>query len=162
FGVSPYISIPLGVCGLIITTVTGSFRRWESVMWVCCAVSLLMVPIAFIPHPAFGPILHDTFIPSIRGGINSTALLTIIAIVGTTVAPWQLFFQQSNVIDNRITPRFMKYEKADLWIGIVIVIVGGAALMGACAAAFAHTGGLGHFTDAAGLAAGLQAYGGRT
>src|SRR5262249_52500797 len=51
---------------------------------------------------------------------------------------------------------------ADLWIGIVIVIVGGAALMGACAAAFAHTGGLGHFTDAAGLAAGLQAYGGRT
>jgi Mn2+/Fe2+ NRAMP family transporter len=56
----------------------------------------------------------------------------------------------------------MRYEKADLWIGIVIVVVGGAALMGATAAAFAGTRGFGHFTDAAGLAAGLQAYAGRT
>ena len=51
-------------------------------------------------------------------------MLLIIAIVGTTIAPWQLFFQQSYVIDKRITPRFMPYEKADLWIGIVLVIVG--------------------------------------
>ncbi|MEO8954465.1 MAG: divalent metal cation transporter [Ktedonobacteraceae bacterium] len=102
FGVSPLISIPIGVVGLIAIT-TGSFRRWESVMWVCCFVSLLMIPIALIPHPALGPIVRDTFIPSIRGGITSTALLTIIAIVCTTVAPWQLFFQQSNVIDKRIT-----------------------------------------------------------
>ena len=51
-------------------------------------------------------------------------MLLIIGIVGTTVAPWQLFFQQSYVIDKRITPRFIRYEKADLWIGIVIVVVG--------------------------------------
>src|SRR6516165_4715898 len=75
FGVSPLISVPIGVAGLIAVTVTGSFRRWESVMWVCCIGSLLMIPIALIPHPAFGPIVHDTFIPSIMGGINSTALL---------------------------------------------------------------------------------------
>ena len=45
-------------------------------------------------------------------------MLLIIGIVGTTVAPWQLFFQQSYVIDKRITPRFIPYEKADLVIGI--------------------------------------------
>ena len=55
----------------------------------------------------------------------------------------------------------MKYEKADLWIGIVIVVIGAAALMGATAAAFAGTHGFGHFTDAAGLAQGLSAYAGR-
>ena len=49
----------------------------------------------------------------------ATVMLLVIGIVGTTVAPWQLFFQQSYVIDKRITPRFMRYEKADLWIGIV-------------------------------------------
>jgi hypothetical protein len=87
-------------------------------------------------------------------------MLLIIGIVGTTVAPWQLFFQQSYIIDKRITPRFMRYEKADLWIGIVIVIIGGAALMGATAAAFAGTR-HGQFTDAAGLASGLAAYAGR-
>jgi hypothetical protein len=117
FGVSPFISVPLGIGGLIAITVTGSFRRWESVMWICALASVLMIPLALIPHPALGPIVHDTFIPGIRGGVNSTALLTIIAIVGTTVAPWQLFFQQSNVIDKRITPRWVKHEQIDTIIG---------------------------------------------
>jgi Mn2+/Fe2+ NRAMP family transporter len=87
-------------------------------------------------------------------------MLLVIGIVGTTVAPWQLFFQQSYVIDKRITPRFMRYEKADLWIGIVIVVVGAAAVIGATAAAFAGTKGAGNFTDAAGIAHGIAAYAG--
>jgi hypothetical protein len=100
-------------------------------------------------------------IPSIPGGSGQlgTVMLLIIAIVGTTVAPWQLFFQQSYIIDKRITPRFMRYEKADLWIGIVVVVIGGGALMGATAAAFAGAR-HGQFTDAAGLASGLAAYAG--
>jgi Mn2+/Fe2+ NRAMP family transporter len=106
---------------------------------------------------------RDFVLPQLPGGAGqlSTVMLLIIAIVGTTVAPWQLFFQQSYVIDKRITPRFMRYEKADLWIGIAIVVIGGAALMGAAAAAFAGTRGFGNFTDSAGLARGLQAYAGR-
>ncbi len=64
-------------------------------------------------------------------------MLLIIAIVGTTVAPWQLFFQQSYVIDKRITPRFINYERADLCIGIVIVVLGAAAMFGFSAAVFA-------------------------
>jgi hypothetical protein len=95
------------------------------------------------------------------GGQLATVMLLVIGIVGTTVAPWQLFFQQSYVIDKRITPRFIPYEKADLVIGIVVVIVGGAAIMGATTAAFAGTAAAGHFTDAAGLAAGLAAYAGK-
>ena len=41
-------------------------------------------------------------------------MLLIVAIVGTTVAPWQLFFQQSYVADKRVTPRFLRYARADL------------------------------------------------
>ena len=89
----------------------------------------------------------------------AAVMLLVIGIVGTTIAPWQLFFQQSYVIDKRITPRFMKYEKADLWIGIVIVVVGAAALMGTTAVAFAHSGRPG-FTDSAGLARGIAGYAG--
>ena len=64
---------------------------------------------------------RDFVIPQLPGGAGqlATVMLLVIGIVGTTVAPWQLFFQQSYVIDKRITPRFIKYEKADLWIGIV-------------------------------------------
>jgi Mn2+/Fe2+ NRAMP family transporter len=61
-------------------------------------------------------------------------MLLIIAIVGTTVAPWQLFFQQSYIVDKRITPRFIKYERIDLWIGIGFVVIGAVAMMGFAAA----------------------------
>jgi NRAMP (natural resistance-associated macrophage protein)-like metal ion transporter len=147
FGVSPYISVPVGVLGLIAITVTGSFRRWESVMWVCCIASFLMIPLALIPHPALGPIVHDTFLPSIRDGINSSALLTIIAIVGTTVAPWQLFFQQSNVVDKRITPRWVKQERTDTIVGSFITNIEAAGLIVAAAFVFAHTQFDGNFMD---------------
>jgi Mn2+/Fe2+ NRAMP family transporter len=142
---------------------TGSFRRFERIAVAFCAGSLLLIPVYLLAHPRVTQMAHDFVIPQLPGGAGqlSTVMLLIIGIVGTTVAPWQLFFQQSYVIDKRITPRFMRYEKADLWIGIVIVVVGGASLMGATAAAFAHAPGLGHFSNAAGLASGLQHYAGR-
>ncbi|EFH87937.1 NRAMP family divalent metal transporter [Ktedonobacter racemifer] len=139
FGVSPFISVPVGVVGLIAITATGSFRRWESAMWLCALVSFLMIPLAFIPHPAIGPVVRDTFLPGIRGGVNSTALLTIIAIVGTTVAPWQLFFQQSNIIDKRLTSRWIKHERADTIIGSFITNITAGGLIVAAAFAFTNT-----------------------
>ena len=89
-------------------------------------------------------------------------MLLVIAIVGTTIAPWQLFFQQSYVIDKRITPRFMAYEKADLVIGICVVLAGAIAMMAFTAVAFQGTAGFGQFTDAGAVAKGLEAYAGRT
>ena len=65
-------------------------------------------------------------------------MLLIIAIVGTTVAPWQLFFQQSNVIDKRITPRFIGYERADTTLGAFVVVIGASAVL--IAAVFAVRG----------------------
>ncbi|MBV8694987.1 MAG: divalent metal cation transporter, partial [Ktedonobacteraceae bacterium] len=116
-----------------------SLRRWESVMWLCAIVSFLMIPLALIPHPALGPIVHDTFLPGVRGGLNGTALLTIIAIVGTTVAPWQLFFQQSNVVDKRLTSRWIKHEQLDTVIGSFITNITAGGLIVAAAFVFSGT-----------------------
>lgn len=88
-------------------------------------------------------------------------VLLIIAIVGTTVAPWQLFFQQSYVIDKRITPRFIRYERADLWLGIVLAVVGAVAMMAFSAQAFHGTPEFGRYTDALGTAVGLERHAGR-
>lgn len=159
FGVSPLISVPIGVLGLITITATGSFRRWESVMWVCAATSFLMLPLAFLPHPALGPIVHDTFIPGVRGGVNSTALLTIIAIVGTTVAPWQLFFQQSNVVDKRLTPRWIKHEQLDTTIGAFITNITAAGLIIGAAFVFAGTKFNNNFVDVLTSANAMKALG---
>ena len=142
---------------------TGSFRRFERIAMVFCVGSLLLIPVYVLAHPPAGQVARGFVVPSMPGGSGqlATVMLLIIGIVGTTVAPWQLFFQQSYVIDKRITPRFIRYEKVDLVIGIGVVIVGGAAIMGAMTAAFAGTAGAGHYTDAAGLAAGLAAYAGK-
>jgi Mn2+/Fe2+ NRAMP family transporter len=94
-------------------------------------------------------------VPTIQGGVTSGAILLIIAIVGTTVAPWQLFFQQSNVVDKRITPRFINHERADTFLGSVVVVVGAGALMIAGAYAARGTALAGHFTDALAVARAL-------
>jgi NRAMP (natural resistance-associated macrophage protein)-like metal ion transporter len=158
FGVSDYISVPIAAVGLIAMTATGSFRRWERFMYVFVIANFLVIPLAIFSHPKAGPFLHDLVVPGVRGGFNSTSVLLIIAIVGTTVAPWQLFFQQSNIIDKRITPRWINYERADTFIGSLVVVFAAAVLMAVPAAAFAHTKIFGNFNNAGGVARGFEHY----
>jgi Mn2+/Fe2+ NRAMP family transporter len=163
-GIPKVIAVGMAALVIVASALTGSFRRFERIAMVFCAGSLLLIPVYVLSHPAAGQVARGFLVPSVPGGGGqlATVMLLIIGIVGTTVAPWQLFFQQSYVIDKRITPRFMRYEKVDLIIGIGVVIIGGAALMGAMTAAFAGTAAAGHYTDAAGLASGLAAYAGQT
>jgi len=162
-GVPKVLAVALAALVIIGAAFTGSFRRFERMAVGLCGGSLLLIPVYFLAHPAASQMTRGFVTPVLPGGSGqlATVMLLVIGIVGTTVAPWQLFFQQSYVIDKRITPRFIRYEKADLWIGIVVVVLGAGAIMGFTAAAFAGTHGFGHFSDAAGLAAGLQAHAGR-
>ena len=155
FGISPYIVVPVAAVLLIAVTASGNFRRWERFMFFFLAGNLLVLPLAFLSHDSWGGIAKDLVVPTLPRGFSSDVVLLIVAIVGTTVAPWQLFFQQSNVVDKRITPRWIGYERADTTIGAFVVVIGGAALMIASAHAFAGTPNAGHFTDAGGTAAGL-------
>ena len=155
FGVSKYIAVPIAAAVLVLITTTGSFRRWERAMLLFVAASLLLIPLAILSHPQYGATLHHIVVPGIRGGISSNAILLIIAITGTTVAPWQFFFQQSNVIDKRITPRFMGYERADTFLGSLVVVVGAGAIMIVADYAVRGTSLVGHFTDALGVAEAL-------
>ena len=149
--------------GLIVGAVsTGDFRRFERFSMALVFGSLLLIPIYLMVNPPIGQVAHDFVVPQLPAtGKLSDVMLLIIGIVGTTVAPWQLFFQQSYVIDKRITPRFIRYERLDLWLGIALVVVGAVAIMAFTAAAFAGTPEFGNFTDAAGIAAGLERYAGR-
>ncbi|MGO9423501.1 NRAMP family divalent metal transporter [Roseiarcus sp.] len=142
---------------------TGDFRRFERFAMVLVGASLLLIPIYFMAHPPFVQVARDFVVPRMpEGGKLSDVMLLIIGIVGTTVAPWQLFFQQSYVIDKRITPRFIRYERLDLWIGIALVIIGGGAIMAFTAATFSGRSEFGNFTDAGGIAAGIGKYVGTT
>ena len=155
FGFSRYLVVPIATLVLIGITLSGNFRRWERAMFVFLFASLLALPLVVMSHPDPGAAVKGFVEPGIQGGLTSNGALLIFAIVGTTVAPWQLYFQQSNVVDKRITPRWLDYEKADTVLGAVVVVVGAAAIMMSTASAFTGTADFGHFTDGYGVAKGL-------
>ncbi len=155
-GVSEYVSVPIAATALIAVSATGSFRFWERSMFLFVFANLLVFPLFFMAHPRFGQIVHHFVVPGIRGGASSTSVLLIIAIVGTTVAPWQLFFQQSNIVDKRITPRWINYERIDTFFGAFVVVVAAAALIAITAFALGGTRYFGHFTDAGAVAHALD------
>ena len=156
FGVSQYLAVPIAAVALVAITSTGSFRSWERFMYVFIVANFLVIPLLILAHPHTGEIVRHTILPTIHGGATSTAVLLIIAIVGTTVAPWQLFFQQSNIIDKRITPRWINYERADTVIGAFIVVLGAGVLIAVTAFAFVGTPYFGRFVDAGTVASGLS------
>ena len=158
FRLSPVLVVPIAAALLIGITVSGNFRRWERAMFVFLFASLLVLPLAVLSHPDPGAALKGFLVPGVEGGLTSNSALLIVAIVGTTVAPWQLFFQQSNVIDKRITPRWLEYEKADTALGALVVVIGAAAIMMATASAFTGTSEFGHYQDALHVARGLASH----
>ena len=155
------VAIPAAAVLLFAVVAGGSFRRWEGLMFLLIAVNVLIIPMVLLVHPS----LNETaggLVPQFPGGLNSTVLLLTVAIVGTTVAPWQLFFQQSNVVDKRITARWIPYARADLVIGIVVVMAGATVLMAVTAFGLAGTTDAGNFTDAGAVATALANHVGNT
>ena len=130
FGVSQYIAVPLAAVALIGDHLD---RQLPQLGALHVRVRRRQLP----RHPAAGPRAPERGDDRARhascrasaAARSSTAVLLIIAIVGTTVAPWQLFFQQSNIIDKRITPRWINYERADTVIGAFVVVIGAGALI---------------------------------
>jgi len=151
-GIPRYMVVPFAAIALIAIMATGSFRRWERAMFVFIAITLLQIPMLLMSHPHWGNAAKSFVVPGVTGGVTSDAMLLIIAMVGTTVAPWQLFFQQSNIVDKRITPRFIGYERADTTVGAFVVVIGAAALVMTGDWAARATGSRGSFVDAGVLA----------
>lgn len=158
-GCPKIIAIPAAAVLLFAVVAGGSFRRWESMMFLLIAVNVVIVPMTLLVHPSWKGTVGG-LMPQFPGGLDSTLLLLIVAIVGTTVAPWQLFFQQSNVVDKRITTRWIAYARADLVLGIVVVMVGATALMAVTAFGLTGSGAVGNFTDAGAVATGLADHAG--
>jgi Mn2+/Fe2+ NRAMP family transporter len=161
-GLSQFWGVLASAAIVMAAVSTGNFRRFERFAIALVFGSLLLIPIILLVHPPIGQLARDFVVPTMPEGAKlSEVMLLIIAIVGTTVAPWQLFFQQSYIVDKRITPRFIPYERWDLWLGIVLVILGAIAMMGFCAATYAGQPESGGYTDALGTMAGLEKYAGR-
>src|SRR5260370_36139695 len=161
-GLSKEVGVVIAAIIIMGAAMTGDFRRFERFSLILVVGSLLLIPVVLAAHPPLGQVAHDLVVPRLPETDKlSDVILLIIAIVRTTVAPWQLFFHQSYVVDKRITPRFIPYERLDLWIGIGLVMIGGVAMMAFSASIFAGQPEFGNFVDAGAVASGLEKYAGK-
>jgi Mn2+/Fe2+ NRAMP family transporter len=129
-GASPYISVPVSAVGLIVIVVTGSYLRWERTVIVLCFLDLAWFVLAATVHPRWSLVAHNSFVPNLPPGkITSDLVFLIIAIVGTTIAPWQLFFQQSCVAEKRLRFADLKWARLDTLIGAIFTVLVAGAMM---------------------------------
>lgn len=129
-GVSPYISVPVSALGLTLMVVTGSYLRWERIVIALCLMDVTWFALAYIVHPNWAEVARNTVAPTMpAGGITSGLVFLIIAIIGTTIAPWQLFFQQSCVAEKRLRFADLKWARLDTLIGATFTVAVAGAMM---------------------------------
>lgn len=150
FGVDRRVGVAVAVLALAGVTLSGSLRRWERAMFALVACTLLAVPIALLAGMRSSDVADRaaTTSPPLGGGI----VVFVVAMAGTTVAPWQLFLHQSYVVDKRITPRWLGYERVDTLLGTALFSLGAIAVLMTGAFVFSGTPPGGGFVDAGGFA----------
>jgi NRAMP (natural resistance-associated macrophage protein)-like metal ion transporter len=123
FGVPEWLTV-LAVCLLMgFMVLNGRYWTWEKIALGFCLLNLIYIPAAFLVHPPLGQILADGVIPNFPGGFNGEMFFFLMANIGTTIAPWMLFFQQSSVVDKGMREKDIPWGRFDTWFGAIVTVV---------------------------------------
>jgi NRAMP (natural resistance-associated macrophage protein)-like metal ion transporter len=139
FGISKYLSVPVSAVLVWLLVVKGSYKFVEKVFLVACMVYIAYPIAAFMAGPKWDVILTATVVPTFKS--DSAYLMTMIGLVGTTIAPWMQFYQQSAVVEKGITIDQYGFSKLDVIIGCIMAIVVAFFIVVACASTI-HVQGL--------------------
>lgn len=124
FGVPPLVTVLVVILIMGIMVVKGNYWTWEKLALFFCAMNLVYIPCAFIVRPSMTNILTNGFIPHLPpGGMTNTLFFFLMANIGTTIAPWMVFFQQSAVIDKGIQEKDILWGKIDTIFGSLFTVV---------------------------------------
>ena len=137
-GIPRAISAPAAAIVISLLVVRSSFHLVERVLLALGALLSAYVLSGLLAHPDYGATLHGLVVPGTSG--HSGALITAVAVVGTTIAPWGLSFIQSYAVDKRIRAEQLRLENVDIVSGAVLTGVIGMFVIVACAATLHATG----------------------
>src|SRR5262249_14322713 len=113
---------------------TGRYWTWEKIALVFCVGNLIYIPAAFMVHPSVSDIVRNSFIPHLPpGGFTNELFFLLMANIGTTIAPWMLFFQQSSVVDKGLQEKDIRLGKLDTAVGAFLTVVVATFLIVVCA-----------------------------
>ena len=124
FGVPPVVTVIAAWILMGTMVIQGRYWTWEKAALVFCALNLIYIPAAFMINPPVQKILHGSFIPQLPpGGFTNALFFLIMANIGTTIAPWMVFFQQSAVVDKNMQEKDMLWGKLDTAVGSFLTVV---------------------------------------
>ncbi|MDA8050576.1 MAG: divalent metal cation transporter [Rhodospirillales bacterium] len=123
----PYlVTIPAAFAFIVSILLFLKYSSWERISLFVAAFNLVFAPLALASHPDWTAI-GRTFIGSgwaLPGGLFSASFLILVsANIGTTIAPWQLFFQQSCLVDKGLLPKDIRASRRDLMLGVVGMVL---------------------------------------
>lgn len=131
FGVSKYISVPIVAVVVWLVIVKGNYKIAERVFLVFSAALLSYIVSALLGNPDWGKAGTALVVPHIE--YNYSYLVTVIGIIGTTIAPWMQFYMQSSVIEKGLKLKDYKYTLVDVAVGCIATVVVAFFIIIACA-----------------------------
>ena len=145
FGITKYVSVPLAAFLVWILVLKGTYRQVEIVFLIACVFYLTYLFSAIFAHPDWLQAARMTVVPSIHW--DTGYLITLTALVGTTIAPWQFFYLQAGFVEKKVGPRQYPQARLDVLFGSIscMVIVFFIII---CTAATLHANGMTNITDA--------------
>lgn len=120
-GVSKFVAVPLAAAAVWLILYKGSFKTTQKIFLIFSTFYIVYIVNGFIVKPDFGQALRAMVTPTIAW--NSTFLLTMIALIGTTITPWGQFFIQSYVVDKGLDIKHYRAEKFEVYLGAFITNV---------------------------------------
>ena len=120
FSVPKYVSVPAAAVVVWLLVVKGSYKSVEKIFLAVSLVFVTYVVAAVLAGPDWGQVAIATAVPQVPADGHFVSLT--IAMIGTTIAPWMMFFTQSNVVDKGVgdDPQEMMLEKVDVATGTVV------------------------------------------
>ncbi len=118
FGVSTFIAVPVAAILVWFLVIRGQYKYVERALLVLCIIYVSYVVSGFLIHPDWTQIFQQTIRPPLQ--LNQGYLVTLISVIGTTIAPWMQFYQQSAIADKRISIAHLNYERVDTYVGAFI------------------------------------------
>lgn len=138
FGISRYVSLPIAAVVIWWVVVKGTYKSVEKVFLVACVFYFSYIITGFMAHPQWGGVGRELVRPTFS--FNKGFILMIMGIVGTTIAPWMQFYQQSSVVEKGINVKDYKYARLDVIIGAIVVSIVAVFIVISCAATLFKNG----------------------
>ncbi|MEE1421671.1 MAG: divalent metal cation transporter [Eggerthellaceae bacterium] len=121
FGVPRWISVPIAAAAVWGLIVGGSYKRVQNVFLALSFVFISYIIAAFMCQPNWNLALIHTVIPEAL--LDQSFLSLTVAMVGTTIAPWMMFYTQSSVVEKGVEVKELFYQRIDAITGAVVACI---------------------------------------